>query len=86
MREYDYYQIKKYRELFPEESDVLNRAIRVCDRHRMIDVFSELLDEAVETGLRVDWSPIFAVASDTKYRGITRGGEAGAGSWRSRDN
>jgi len=86
MREYDYCQIKKYRELFPEENDVLNRAIRVCDRYRMVDVFSELVDEAVETGLRVDWSPIFEVASDTMYRGSTRGAEKGAGSWRSRSN
>ena len=84
MREYNYGQIKKYRELFPEESDALNRAMRVCDRHRMIDLFRELVDEAVESGLRVDWTPVFSIATDTKYQGMTRSGRAGSDTWKTR--
>ncbi len=53
-----------YCQRFPDDGETFRRAWRVCYAYDRFDLFDAVLGEALESGRRADWAPVFEMAHD----------------------
>lgn len=64
MLELTFNLMKEYRDMYPDDADTMMRAWMVSKRNRLVNEFTYLLEEALESGRCVDWTVLFAAVSE----------------------
>lgn len=64
MLELTFNLMKEYRDMYPDDADTMTRAWMVSKRNRLVNEFTYLLEEALESGRCVDWTVLFAAVSE----------------------
>ena len=72
MKVVDYLMLDKYLESYPEDEDMLKSVVKVCQRQRTIGTLNGILSEAIETGLKADWDPIFTFELNGSLQSLFR--------------
>lgn len=72
MKVIDYLMLAKYLDRYPEDEDTLRSVLQVCQRQRTVGILNDILSEAIETGLRADWDPIFTYELNGNLQSLLR--------------
>ena len=72
MKVIDYLMLATYLDRYPEDEDTLRSVLQVCQRQRTVGILNDILSEAIETGLRADWDPIFTYELNGNLQSLLR--------------